>query len=138
MMKTLSPKLLLTLSGLLSAAAFAAEDINETMDAAADGTVSISNVAGEVEVQGWSRKQVEITGELGSDVDELIFERDGNEILIKVKVPRNHGRRIASELIVKVPESSSLESKRYRRQLGQRRRGYCGRQEANAFQAQFS
>jgi len=109
MMKTLSPKLLLTLSGLLSAAAFAAEDINETMDAAADGTVSISNVAGEVEVQGWSRKQVEVTGELGSDVDELIFERDGNEILIKVKVPRHHGRRIASELIVKVPESSSLE-----------------------------
>ncbi len=109
MMKTLSPKLLLTLSSLLSTVAFSAEDINETMDAAADGTVAISNVAGSVEVQGWSRKQVEVTGELGSDVDELIFERDGNEILIKVKVPRHHGRRIASDLIVKVPQASALE-----------------------------
>ncbi len=109
MMKTLSPGLLLTLSSLLSAAAFAAEDINETKDAAADGTVEISNVSGSVEVQGWSRKQVEITGELGSDVDELIFERDGNDIFIKVKVPRHHGRRIASDLVIKVPEASSLE-----------------------------
>jgi len=97
-MKTLT----FTLLSLLSAAAFSAEDINETMDAAADGTVSISNVAGSVEVQGWSRKQVEVTGELGSDADELIFERDGNE-------PRHHGRRISSDLIVKVPEASSLE-----------------------------
>ena len=105
MMKTLTFALL----SLLSAAAFSAEDINETMDAAADGTVSISNVAGSVEVQGWSRKQVEVTGELGSDADELIFERDGNDILIKVKVPRHHGRRISSDLIVKVPEASSLE-----------------------------
>jgi len=105
MMKTLTFALL----SLLSAAAFSAEDINETMDAAADGTVSISNVAGSVEVQGWSRKQVEVTGELGSDADELIFERDGNDIVIKVKVPRHHGRRISSDLIVKVPEASSLE-----------------------------
>jgi DUF4097 and DUF4098 domain-containing protein YvlB len=105
MMKTLTFALL----SLLSAAAFSAEDINETMDAAADGTVSISNVAGSVEVLGWSRKQVEVTGEIGSDVDELIFERDGNDILIKVKVPRHHGRRISSDLIVKVPEASSLE-----------------------------
>ncbi len=104
-MKTLT----FTLLSLLSAAAFSAEDINETMDAAADGTVSISNVAGSVEVLGWSRKQVEVTGEIGSDVDELIFERDGNDILIKVKVPRHHGRRISSDLIVKVPEASSLE-----------------------------
>jgi len=109
MMKTLSPELLLTLTSLLGTVALAAEDINETMDAAADGTVEISNVAGSVEVQGWSRQQVEITGELGSDVDELIFERDGDDIFIQVKVPRHHGRRIASELIIRVPEASSLE-----------------------------
>jgi DUF4097 and DUF4098 domain-containing protein YvlB len=109
MMKSPSTKILLTLSSLLSSAAFAADDINEIMDAAADGTVEISNVAGSVEIEGWSRKQVEITGELGSDVDELIFERDGDEIYIKVKVERHHGRRIASDLVIKLPEGSSLE-----------------------------
>lgn len=109
MMKSPPTKLLLALSALLSTAAVAATDINETMDAAADGTVEISNVAGSVEIEGWSRKQVEITGELGSDVDELIFERDGDEIYIKVKIARDHGRRVTSDLIIKLPEGSSLE-----------------------------
>jgi len=94
---------------LLRGAAFA-EDVNEKMDADADGTVSISNLAGSVEVQGWSRNEVEITGELGSNVEELIFERDGDEILIKVKVPRrSHGRGIASELSINIPQGSSVQ-----------------------------
>ena len=75
----------LTLLGMFGATVVAATEINESMDASADGIVSISNVAGSVDVQGWSRKQVEITGELGSDIEELIFERDGDEIDIKVK-----------------------------------------------------
>jgi DUF4097 and DUF4098 domain-containing protein YvlB len=95
--------------GLLCGAAFA-EDVNEKMDADADGMVSISNVAGSIEVQGWSRNEVEVTGELGSNVEELIFERDGDEILIKVKVPRNsHGRGISSELSINIPQGSSVQ-----------------------------
>jgi DUF4097 and DUF4098 domain-containing protein YvlB len=79
------------------------------MDAAADGTVSVSNVAGSVDVQGWSRNQVEVTGELGDDVEELIFERDGDEIVIKVKSKRRNSHDIDSDLAVKVPQGSSLE-----------------------------
>ena len=72
--------------------------------------MSISNVAGSVEVQGWTRNQVEVTGDLGSNVEELIFDRDGDEIIIKVKVPRNsQSRGISSDLIVNVPEGSSLQ-----------------------------
>jgi DUF4097 and DUF4098 domain-containing protein YvlB len=93
----------------LSSAVFA-EDINEIMDADPEGTVSISNVAGSVEVQGWTRNQVEVTGDLGSNVEELIFDRDGDEIVIQVKVPRNsQSRGISSDLIVNVPEGSSLQ-----------------------------
>ena len=86
-----------------------ADDVNEIMDADSDGTVTVSNVAGSVEVEGWSRDQVEITGELGSRVEELIFERDGDEILIKVKVPRNNNGGISSDLTISVPEDSSLQ-----------------------------
>lgn len=85
-----------------------ADDVNEIMDADPDGTVTVSNVAGSVEVAGWSRDQVEVNGELGSRVDELIFERDGDEILIKVKVPRNSNGGISSDLTISVPERSSL------------------------------
>lgn len=94
--------------GLIGAAAANAEEINQRMDAASDGTVEVSNVAGSVEVRGWSRNEVEVTGDLGSRVEELIFERDDNNILIKVKVPRNSNGGISSDLYVKVPQRSSL------------------------------
>ncbi len=99
----------LTLLGAFATAGFAAEEINRTLDAAPRGTVSVSNVAGKVEVRGWSRNQVEITGELGDDVEELIFERDGDEIEIKVETRRRKSRNISSDLYIKVPQASSLE-----------------------------
>ena len=99
----------LTLLGIFSATTVVAAEIEESMDAAANGTVSISNIAGSVDVQGWSRNQVEVTGELGSDVEELIFERDGDEIEIQVKTKRRHSRDIDADLVVKVPLGSSLE-----------------------------
>lgn len=86
-----------------------ADEINELMDAASDGIVLVSNVAGSVEVNGWSRDQVEVTGELGSRVEELIFERNGDEILIKVKVPRNSNGGISSDLFIRIPVASSLQ-----------------------------
>lgn len=99
----------LALLGMFSATTVVATEINESMDAATDGTVSISNISGSVEVQGWSRNQVEITGDLGSDVEELFFQRDGDEIEIKVKSSRGNSRDIESDLVVKVPLASSLE-----------------------------
>ncbi len=93
---------------LLVAPAWAV-DVNETRDAAADGHVEISNIAGEVIVTGWSRSSVEVTGELGKNVEELIFERDGDRVYIRVKVPKKHGRNIASDLTIRVPEKSSVE-----------------------------
>lgn len=99
----------LTLLGMICATPLVAAEINESMDADADGTVSVSNIAGSVDVQGWSRNQVEVTGELGDDVEELIFERDGDEIEIKVKTRRRGSHDIDSDLVIKVPENSSLE-----------------------------
>ena len=69
--------------GALLASPAMAEKISQTLDADDDGDVLIFNTAGSVEVSGWSQDSVEITGNLGDDVEELIFERDGNEIIIK-------------------------------------------------------
>lgn len=101
-------KTLGTILVFCGALALADEDINQKMDAASDGIVTISNVAGSVEVQGWSRNEVEVTGTLGDDVEELVFERDDDEITIKVKVPRRGSRDISSKLEVKVPAGSSV------------------------------
>lgn len=99
--------ILVSVFGLIATAAYAVE-VNRTLDAAADGEVTISNVSGSVEVRGWSRRQVEVTGELGSGVEELIFERDRDDVLIKVKLYRNSSRNGSAQLVINVPEASSL------------------------------
>ena len=93
---------------LVALPAFADTEVDRTIDAASNGEVEISNVAGFVEVRGWSRDVVEIKGTLGDDVEELIVERDGNYILVKVQVPRRHGRDIDADLYIKVPEDSDI------------------------------
>lgn len=85
-----------------------ADDVDRTLDADPNGTVKINNTSGMVDVRGWSRNEVQVTGELGGDVVELIFERDGDTITIMVKTPRSHRRSISSDLEISVPERSSI------------------------------
>lgn len=102
-------KLLVTTIALAFATQASAEEVSRTLEADSDGHVHVSNIAGSVTVRGWSRDTVEVTGTLGRNVKELITERDGDEIIIKVKVPRNGGRGIDSELTINVPKDSSLD-----------------------------
>ncbi len=99
--------LISVLTCVLAATAYA-EEVERTIDAAADGHVQVSNISGEITVQGWKRDSVEVTGTMGRNVEELILERDGDKILVKVKVPRNGGRGIDSDLHINVPQNSSL------------------------------
>jgi len=98
------------LSCLLSVPVIA-EEVDKTLDAAADGHVEVSNISGSITVSGWSKNQVEVTGTLGRNVEELVFERDGDQITIRVKVPGNSGHRhgIDSDLHIKVPQGSSVD-----------------------------
>lgn len=96
------------LISLLSTVACAAENVNRTLDAAEDGDIHISNVAGSIEVHGWSRSQVEVTGEHGDGVEELIFERDGNDVNIRVRQKRHSIRNGSADLVINVPAASSL------------------------------
>ena len=94
---------------ILYAAPVAAEEVDRTLDAASDGAVHVSNIAGSVAVDGWNRDEVHVKGTLGRNVEELIFERDGDRVTVKVKVPKRGGRGIASDLRISVPRGSSLD-----------------------------
>lgn len=108
-MKRMIMKILtLTFLSLMTATAMA-EEVDKRLDAASDGVVSISNVAGTIEVIGWSRNEVEVTGTLGRDVEELIFERDGDEIEITVRAHKRNRHSISSDLVISIPENSSVE-----------------------------
>lgn len=104
-------KLFLIIATTLLAGPASAADVNETMDADPDGHIEIFNTAGSVTVEGWSRGSVEVTGTLGNEVEDFIFERDDDEILIKVKA--KHGRSghkgFVTHLVIRAPEDSSLE-----------------------------
>ena len=100
--------LTLTCLSLIGATAMA-ESIDRRLEAAPDGMVTVSNTSGSVEVTGWSRNEVEVTGKLGRGIEELVFERDGKEIEITVKTPRHGGHSLSSDLVIQVPELSSLE-----------------------------
>jgi DUF4097 and DUF4098 domain-containing protein YvlB len=99
----------LIIAGLFLAAPLLAEEVDETLEAAPDGEVDISNIAGSITVAGWSRNAVEVTGTLGRNVEKLVFERDGDNILIQVKVPRKGGRGTDADLNIRVPENSSID-----------------------------
>jgi len=86
-----------------------AKEVNRILDVSAEAEIMVVNIAGDVEIEAWSRNQVEISADLGSGVEELIFEVDGDEVEIEVRVPQHHGRNISADLRIKVPEKSSLE-----------------------------
>jgi len=102
-------RLFTTILACLVAATAVAEEVDRTLDASSDGHIDVSNISGSITVSGWKRDQVEVTGTLGRNVEELIFERDGDRIRIKVKVPRKSGRAIDSDLNINVPQNSSLD-----------------------------
>ena len=94
---------------LLSAPLFADEEVNQTMDVSDDVHVEIYNTAGSIDVTGWDRNSIAVTGTLGDSVEELIFEKDGNSVLIRVEVPNRHWGDIDADLNIKMPEGGSLE-----------------------------
>lgn len=106
-MKTTLMGLRLLCLTLFVATAFAAEPLNRRIEAAPNGVVTIDNTAGSVEVHGWSRDEVEVRGELGSDVEELVLERDRNTTVVRVRSDRHRGD-IASDLVVRVPAGSAV------------------------------
>jgi len=109
MSKLTQGSLIALLAGLGSLPAAADEEYKQSMDAAADGHVRVYNTSGTIEIIGWSKKSVAVDAYLGDDVRELIFEREGDEILIKVKVPNRHHGDIDADLRIHVPERSSIE-----------------------------
>ncbi len=105
-------KLIFVSAGLLLAAQVNAEEVNETLDAAADGTVEIYNTSGSVTVEGWPRNAVEVTGTLGEEVEEFVFERKGDTVVVKVKPikgKRSGGRSTSSYITVRAPQKSSID-----------------------------
>ena len=93
---------------LFSQPALAETDIDERRDVQPEGRVEVINISGEVEVSGWDRDEVHVTGSLGRGVERLDFVVDGDATRIEVIYPKS-GRSEGSDLEIKIPHSSSLD-----------------------------
>ena len=101
-------KLLIALLALAPLSALAGEMVDERWDIDAKATVSIENIAGEIVVQGWNKKEARLTGELGNSVEELEIEASKSSLQIRVK-NRNERNVDNTELKLMVPKGASVD-----------------------------
>jgi DUF4097 and DUF4098 domain-containing protein YvlB len=105
-----SNRAVLLIACALPLTAFAGSNSVERKVAAdANGEVTISNVAGTIDVRGWDRNEVQVTGHLGEGVERLDVETTGGRTVIKVVLPRGNTHEGDADIEVSVPRNSSVE-----------------------------
>ncbi|MDX1443385.1 MAG: DUF4097 family beta strand repeat-containing protein [Gammaproteobacteria bacterium] len=111
----LAASLLVLGSGVVSADERPNERIDSRVDAPADGTVEIENMAGSITVTGWDREEVHVEGRVDPAADDFDFRNEGEFTVIKVKYPSRRGGFwnddvdiSGSELRISVPKGSRL------------------------------
>lgn len=104
---------LLVCSALSAPPALAQTTLNETHRLDARGRVDISNVKGRIEVRGWERDEVKITGTLGKGVERLEVEGGGPHLSVEVRYPKGGGwggnSSGPSDLLLMVPLRADLD-----------------------------
>jgi DUF4097 and DUF4098 domain-containing protein YvlB len=75
------------LGAFFLAPALADRPIDETVPAEPDGEVSIELIAGSVRVIGWDRNEVQVTGTVGDDVEEVEISTGRGSVSIEVELP---------------------------------------------------
>jgi DUF4097 and DUF4098 domain-containing protein YvlB len=93
----------------LPLAATGSDSVERKVAADPKGEVVISNVSGTIDVRGWDRNEVLVTGHLGRGVERLDVESSGGRTFIKVVLPRGNSHDGDADIEVSVPKGSSVE-----------------------------
>jgi DUF4097 and DUF4098 domain-containing protein YvlB len=84
--------------------------IDENRPIAADGLVEIDNLAGSVEVATWDKLEVQVSGELGEDVEKLEIQESATGVKIRVRNPQNQRNVDETILRLLVPATVSVQA----------------------------
>jgi len=82
--------------------------VDRTVTASPLGEVEISNVSGRVDVRGWDRNEVRVTGQYSGGVERVDVESSGGRVIVKVVLPRS-SHDAEANIEVQVPKASSVE-----------------------------
>jgi len=99
---------LVAAAGVCLATTAAADDINKRAAADPEGQVEVSNTSGSVTIQAWERNEVEVTGDLDDDGEQLEFVASGKLTRIKVVLPGKKHSDGEADLTIRVPTRSSI------------------------------
>lgn len=103
---------ILTLAGTVAAAA--ETRIDERRPATADGVVEVSNVAGSIQLVGWTRNEVALEGALADGVERVEFTGGDGHTRIRVHLvrpdndERHHHIDGDARLVIRVPARSRM------------------------------
>ncbi len=99
-------------SGLLmSVQAIADTEIAESLPSDNVTNVTINNHSGLINVIGWDKAKISVTGTLDDDAEKLIFERKGAQMLIEVEYPRmDNWHADGSKITVFMPKNIRMKS----------------------------
>jgi hypothetical protein len=103
----------LALLASLWSLAHAATSVDEHRPANPQGAVEIDNVAGLIDVQGWDKSEVAVTGTIGKDVERVDVTSDSNRTSIRVVLPKGlhwSTRDGDAHLVIHVPTNSSVSA----------------------------
>jgi hypothetical protein len=92
---------------------YASTSVEQHRPANPQGMVEIDNVAGLIDVRGWDKSEVAVTGTIGKDVERVEVTGDGNRTSIRVVLPShsNWGMHDGeAHLVVQVPANSSVST----------------------------
>jgi DUF4097 and DUF4098 domain-containing protein YvlB len=103
---------------LMLPAAFAADKRTIDQHQAADpqGQVEINEVSGHIDVVGWDKPEVAVTGVIGDDVDRVDITPVGNRVTVRVVSKKTIGLRFGwsdsaeTRLVVHVPKASAIST----------------------------
>lgn len=91
-------------------AAWCGEDIDRTIPLEAEGLVRVENLAGQIEFIGWDRPEVQLRGELGDSVEELVVDTSSAGVTIRVRNRKGKRNVDATDLFLRLPQSASIEA----------------------------
>jgi DUF4097 and DUF4098 domain-containing protein YvlB len=99
----------LLLGALPLAALAGGGTVDRKVAAEPNGEVVISNVSGTVDVRGWDRNEVQVTGHLDDGVERVDVDTNGGRTVVKVVLPRGNSHDGDAVIEVHVPQMSSVE-----------------------------
>ncbi len=110
-MKTNIPNTLFILTWLaLPLVSAQAERIEHSADISPNGLVEISNVAGDVEVIGWNKSTVSLTGRTEEGVKEVRFDTNKRGVRIRVVHDKRGPKHdIEANLVLRMPATAEVE-----------------------------